>query len=144
MESTNSEVGVGDQYNLKWNNHLANFVQTFIEHQHAETLVDVTLSCEGQYIKTHKLILSACSDYFHSIFQVSTYVLSQKKNYLTPLLMQVHTTFPHPIIFLNGVRFSDLKYILHFMYHGEVKVLDKDLPHVLSLGEALQIKGLIL
>lgn len=30
------------------------------------------------------------------------------------------------------------------MYHGEVKVLDKDLPHVLSLGEALQIKGLIL
>lgn len=123
MESSNSEVGVGDQYNLKWNNHLANFVQTFIEHQHAETLVDVTLSCEGQYIKTHKLILSACSDYFHSIFQV-------------------HTTLPHPIIFLNGVRFSDLKYILHFMYHGEVKVLDKDLPHVLSLGEALQIKGL--
>lgn len=61
----------GDQYNLKWNNHLANFVQTFVEHQHGETLVDVTLSCEGQYIKTHKLILSACSDYFHSIFQVN-------------------------------------------------------------------------
>lgn len=27
------------------------------------------------------------------------------------------------------------------MYHGEVKVVDKDLPSVLALGETLQIKG---
>lgn len=67
MEIPNS----GEQYNLKWNNHLANFIQTFIEHQNGESLVDVTLSCDGQYIKAHKLILSACSDYFHSIFQVN-------------------------------------------------------------------------
>lgn len=118
MEIPNS----GEQYNLKWNNHLANFIQTFIEHQNGESLVDVTLSCEGQYIKAHKLILSACSDYFHSIFKIHN--------------------VPHPFIFLNGVRFVDLKCILHFMYHGEVKVIDKDLPTVLALGETLQIKGL--
>ncbi|XP_066152588.1 protein bric-a-brac 1-like [Euwallacea fornicatus] len=123
MDALSADSGAGDQYNLKWNNHLTNFVQTFIQHQLGETLVDVTLSCEGQYIKTHKLILSACSDYFHSIFQV-------------------HSTLQHPIIFLNHVRFTDLKSILHFMYHGEVKVLDKDLPQVLQLGETLQIKGL--
>ncbi|XP_076256478.1 uncharacterized protein LOC143193924 [Rhynchophorus ferrugineus] len=119
MEIPNS----GEQFNLKWNNHLANFIQTFIEHQNGESLVDVTLSCDGQYIKAHKLILSACSDYFHSIFQV-------------------HNNVSHPFILLNGVRFTDLKYILHFMYHGEVKVVDTDLPSVLALGETLQIKGL--
>ncbi|KAL1505614.1 hypothetical protein ABEB36_005138 [Hypothenemus hampei] len=115
--------GSGEQYNLKWNNHLANFVQTFIEHQLEEALVDVTLSCEGQFIKTHKLILSACSEYFHNLFQL-------------------HGNNQYPIIVLNGVRFNDLNYILHFIYHGEVKVLDKDLANVLALGETLQIKGL--
>ncbi|XP_060531134.1 broad-complex core protein isoforms 1/2/3/4/5-like [Cylas formicarius] len=113
----------GDQFNLKWNNHMANFIQIFIEHQNQESLVDVTLSCEGQYIKAHKLILAACSDYFQSVFQI-------------------HSNVTQPFILLNGIRFRDLKYILHFMYHGEVKVLDKDLPNVLALGQSLQIKGL--
>ena len=36
-----------------------------------EDFVDVTLSCEGKTIKAHKVILSACSDYFRDVFRVS-------------------------------------------------------------------------
>lgn len=60
----------GEQYNLKWNLHLPNFIQTFNEHLREEALVDVSLFCEGLYIRAHKLILSACSEYFQNIFQV--------------------------------------------------------------------------
>ena len=35
----------------------------------SESLVDVTLSCEGQSLKAHKLVLSACSPYFKALFQ---------------------------------------------------------------------------
>lgn len=51
-------------YNLKWTNHTSNIVQMITEHLHKESLVDVTLSCEGQFIKAHKIVLSACSPYF--------------------------------------------------------------------------------
>ncbi|XP_050308141.1 modifier of mdg4-like [Anthonomus grandis grandis] len=112
-----------DHYKLKWNNHAANFLQILTEHQQGEYLVDVTLSCGGQYIKAHKLILAACSDYFNTIFQI-------------------HANIQHPIIFLNGVQFTDLKYILEFMYSGEVRVLDKHFSDVLALGKTLQVKGL--
>lgn len=44
-------------------------MQVFLEQLSSESLVDVTLSCQGQFIKAHKMVLSACSPYF----QVSLY-----------------------------------------------------------------------
>ena len=38
--------------------------------QISEELVDVTLSCSGGSIRAHKIILSACSQYFKHIFKV--------------------------------------------------------------------------
>ncbi|KAH1027854.1 protein bric-a-brac 2 [Dendroctonus ponderosae] len=114
---------IGEQYNLKWNLHVPNFIHTFNEHFDNEALVDVSLFCEGRLIRAHKLILSACSEYFQKLFQV-------------------HKEVPHPVIFLNTGRFTVLRQIVHFMYHGEVRVADKDLPDVLALGESLRVKGL--
>lgn len=37
----------------------------FAAHLTYESLVDVTLSCEGNLIKAHKIMLSACSPYFN-------------------------------------------------------------------------------
>ncbi|KAF0291212.1 Protein tramtrack, beta isoform [Amphibalanus amphitrite] len=58
-----------EQFSLKWNNHTRHLVGVFESLLQAESLVDVTLSCEGQSLKAHKLVLSACSPYFKTLFQ---------------------------------------------------------------------------
>lgn len=60
-----SPTDAPQQYNLKWTNHTNNILQVFAEHLMYESLVDVTLSCEGHFIKAHKMMLSACSPYFN-------------------------------------------------------------------------------
>lgn len=49
---------------------------------------------------------------------------------------------PNPMIYLRGVRLSDLESVLDFMYHGEVNVAQSDLNSFLAVAEDLQIKGL--
>jgi hypothetical protein len=51
-------------FSLRWNNHPANLVSTFSGLYSSETLVDVTLAAEGKHIQAHKMLLSACSEYF--------------------------------------------------------------------------------
>lgn len=51
------------QYCLKWNNHNSTLLSVFDHLLEEESLVDCTLYAEGQYLKAHKIILSACSPY---------------------------------------------------------------------------------
>ncbi|CAG7818345.1 unnamed protein product [Allacma fusca] len=111
------------QFNLRWNNHTNNLIQVFVDQFEREQLVDVTLSCQGKFIKAHKLVLGACSPYFQEIFDR-------------------HGTTPHPVIIMNGLKFEDIKSIVEFMYKGEVKVCESDLEGLLATAESLQIKGL--
>ncbi|KAK3921673.1 Protein bric-a-brac 2 [Frankliniella fusca] len=110
------------QFNLRWNNHSFNIVQVFLEQLSTESLVDVTLSCQGQFIKAHKMVLSACSSYFQDLFNL-------------------HEA-QHPVIILNGIKFHDLKMVVEFMYKGEARVLESELNGILAVAEALQVKGL--
>ncbi|XP_068907841.1 protein jim lovell-like isoform X3 [Tenebrio molitor] len=114
--------GASELYNLRWNSYFSNLINVFTDHQNQESLVDVTLSCEGQFVKAHRLILSACSVYFQKVFET-------------------HTT-SQMLILLNDVKFKDLQLVIQFMYKGEVKVADSDMPQFLSLGKMLQVKGL--
>ena len=43
---------------------------------------------------------------------------------------------------MNGVEFTNLIYVLNFMYHGEVNVAQEELNSFLSVAEDLQVKGL--
>ncbi|XP_034250048.1 longitudinals lacking protein, isoforms A/B/D/L-like isoform X2 [Thrips palmi] len=110
------------QFNLRWNNHSYNIIQVFLEQLTNESLVDVTLSCQGQFIKVHKMVLSACSPYFQDLFSIH----------------QVQ----HPVVILNGIKFHDLKMVVDFMYRGETRVLESELNDILAVAETLQIKGL--
>ncbi|XP_067000729.2 uncharacterized protein [Anabrus simplex] len=112
----------GQQFNLRWNNHTNNILQVFLEQLTSENLVDVTLSCQGQFLKAHKMILSACSPYFQELFR------------------QHHVQ--HPVVILNGMKYSDIKLVVEFMYRGEIKVLETELDGLLVTAEALQVKGL--
>lgn len=40
------------------------------------------------------------------------------------------------------VEFNDLKALVDFMYHGEVNVLQEQLPRLLNVAEKLKINGL--
>jgi BTB/POZ domain len=67
---------------LKWNNHTNNLMDIIREQYSKQSLVDVTLSCQGKRFRAHRMILSACSPYFQVrlLFLYSseqhTYVLS--------------------------------------------------------------------
>ncbi|KAK5643065.1 hypothetical protein RI129_006910 [Pyrocoelia pectoralis] len=116
------EHAEGQQYNLKWTNHTNNILEMFSQQLLNGMLVDVTLFCEGQYIRAHKMVLSACSPYFQDLFRFHT--------------------VDHPVIIMNGARFIAVKQMVDFMYQGEIKVSDADLDHLLTIAENLQIKGL--
>lgn len=87
-----------------------------------ESFVDVTLACEGQSIKAHKLVLSACSVYFKELF--------------------VANPCKHPIVILKDMRLEDLRAIINFMYCGEVNVSQNQLGALLKTAEVLKVKGL--
>nr|CAH7757216.1 unnamed protein product [Callosobruchus chinensis] len=146
------------RYCLRWNNHMSNILQMISQHHMKEKFVDVVLVCEDHYIKVHRLILSACSEFFgRSIVvigrpaivrtvQMEEAVLNEiERNPETStrkIAHELNITHVTPYIVLTGVKFEHLKYIIDFMYSGEIKVLDKDIEDILTLGEKLKVKGL--
>jgi Cys2His2 zinc finger developmental/cell cycle regulator len=89
---------------------------------HDESFVDVTLAVEGQLLRAHKMVLSACSPYFQALF--------------------VNHPDKHPIVILKDVPYSDMRSLLDFMYRGEVSVDQDRLTAFLRVAESLRIKGL--
>jgi len=88
----------------------------------SEHFVDVTLACDGLSVRAHKMVLSACSPFFQSLF--------------------IQNPCKHPIVILKDIRFVDLKALVQFMYRGEVNVSQDQLPTLLKAAETLKIKGL--
>ncbi|XP_075226105.1 uncharacterized protein LOC142327116 isoform X2 [Lycorma delicatula] len=111
-----------EQFCLRWNNHQSTLVSVFDGLFESGTLVDCTLAADGQYLKAHKVVLSACSPYLEAI-------LSQHYN-------------QHPIVILKDVKFEELKAMLEYMYRGEVNVTQEQLGRFLKAAETLKIKGL--
>ncbi|XP_019759951.1 protein tramtrack, alpha isoform isoform X2 [Dendroctonus ponderosae] len=107
---------------LRWNNHQSNLLSVFDQLLHDESFVDVTLAVEGQLLRAHKMVLSACSPYFQGLF--------------------MNHPDKHPIVILKDVPYSDMKCLLDFMYRGEVSVDQDRLTHFLRVAESLRIKGL--
>ena len=58
--------GGGDQqqFCLRWNDFQTNMVSSFKHLRDEKSFTDVTLACDGQTCKAHKMVLSACSPYF--------------------------------------------------------------------------------
>ncbi|XP_039284597.1 longitudinals lacking protein, isoforms A/B/D/L isoform X2 [Nilaparvata lugens] len=107
---------------LRWNNHQSTLISVFDTLLESGTLVDCTLAADGQQLKAHKVVLSACSPYLEAL-------LSQHYD-------------KHPIIILRDVKFPELKAMLDYMYRGEVNITQEQLGTFLKAAESLQIKGL--
>lgn len=70
----------------------------------------------------HKVVLSACSNFFESIF--------------------VNTNHQNPVVVLQDVERVQLENLLTYMYRGEVRIPQPDLPMFIKVAESLQVKGL--
>lgn len=105
---------------FRWDNHASNICYNFQQMFFTNTLVDVTLVCEGKTLKAHKLILSACSSLFKSIL----------------------TTHPsdHPTIILFGVAFTELKALVDFMYHGVTGIDEENVAALIKCAENLKVR----
>ena len=109
---------------LKWNDFHTSLTSSFAEIRQENDLLDVTLICEGQAVQAHKLVLSASSGAFKSLFKLNLKSDGQ------------------PVIFLWDIKAQDLNLLLNFMYQGEVNVAQENLNSFLALAERLQVRGL--
>ncbi|XP_066977142.1 uncharacterized protein [Macrobrachium rosenbergii] len=110
------------QFCLRWNNYQTNLTQVFDQLFQSESFVDVTLACEGHSVKAHRMVLSACSPYFQELLS--------------------DAPCSHPVIILQGVKWTELKAVVEFMYKGEINISQDDLGSLLRVAEYLKIRGL--
>jgi len=115
-------MGSNEKFCLRWNDFESNISVAFRDIREDKEFFDCTLSCGSRQIQAHKLILSACSPFFRSVFKQNPH--------------------QHPLLYLKGVEFVNLQSVLSFMYHGEVNVAQEELNSFLSVAEDLEVKGL--
>ncbi|XP_034254253.1 protein bric-a-brac 1-like [Thrips palmi] len=115
-------LGSPQQFCLRWNNYQSNLTHVFDQLLQNESFVDVTLACEGHSVKAHKMVLSACSPYFQTLF--------------------FENPCKHPIVILKDIRWPELKAVVEFMYKGEINVSQEQIGPLLQVAESLKIRGL--
>jgi len=111
-----------EKFCLRWNDFESNISFAFRELRDDKDFFDVTLACDDEQIQAHKVILSACSPFFRNILRRNPH--------------------QHPLLYLKGVKYTDLQSVLNFMYHGEVNVAQEELNSFLAVAEDLRVKGL--
>lgn len=112
-----------EKFCLRWNDFEKNISTAFRELRDDKDFFDVTLACDDRdQLPAHKVILSACSPFFRQILRRNPH--------------------QHPLLYLKGVKYTDLQSVLNFMYHGEVNVAQDELNSFLAVAEDLRVKGL--
>lgn len=118
-----TNMGTFQKFCLRWNNHTTNLLGTLGHILTSEQHSDVTLCCQGEVWRLHKLVLCASSSHFEKLLGA---------------LPPGHS----PIVVLDGPHPQDVASLIHFIYHGEVNVDQENLASLLRTAESLKIKGL--
>ena len=114
---------------------------SFAELRDESDLLDATVVCEGQTVRAHKLVLSACSGVFRQLFRSSSSALAgggggggagghghmmnggntggagAGNGSMMGGILNDHS---HPVILLWDVKADDLRLLFNFMYEGQV------------------------
>ena len=115
---------MSEKFSLKWNDFQSNVSDSFSLLRNEDYLQDVTIvTDDNEQTGAHKLVLSACSEYFKSIF---------KKN-----------KHSHPILCLEGVSSKDVRHLMDYIYNGEVQIFQEDLDKFLNVAQRLKLEGLL-
>ena len=121
-----SEIRMGEKFFLQWNDFQATLSQSFRQLRQEKDFFDVTLVSNDEIqlpAHKHKLVLSACSGFFKSIFKTNAH--------------------SHPLLYLSGVTSSNLNFILDYIYQGEVQLYQEQLDSFLDTAQKLRIAGLL-
>ena len=115
---------MSEKFYLKWNDFHSNVSNSFSLLRNEDYLHDVTIVTDDhEQIAAHKLVLSACSEYFRNIF---------KKN-----------KHSHPLLCLDGVSSKDVRNMMDYVYNGELQIFQEDLDGFLNVAQRLKIEGLM-
>lgn len=116
---------------LKWTDFHSSIVTALESLKCSEDLVDVTLTCEGQNMKAHRVILSACSPYFRGVFKVRfthkfskfcTYLGAARNNAIfdimtgQPIFLWLETLCENRMFFYRQCKKCVYHYYLHFIF----------------------------
>ena len=112
---------MGEKLCLKWNDFEEYLISSFGELRSDNDFTDVTLACEDQSVKAHKVILSACSPFFKKLLKTHSH--------------------PQPLIYMRGVKAYELVAMMDFIYEGEANIFQDQLERFLALAEELELKG---
>ena len=104
-----------DKFCLRWNDFEVNISNAFHELKEEKDFTDVTLACADNQVEAHKVILAASSHFFKRIL---------KKN-----------PHSHPLIYLKGIKASDVEAVLNYIYHGEVNLEEANLKTFLEVAK---------
>ena len=115
---------MSDKFCLKWNDFQSNVIKSFRNLRNENEFYDVTLVSDDKVqLAAHKVVLSACSEYFKSI-------LNQNKH-------------SHPMLCLQGLSSQEMNHVLDYIYNGEVEVCQDNLDRFLQVANRFQLEGLI-
>ena len=126
VENT-SNMDTSDKFCLRWDSR----GDTFAKVKDFSQFFDCTLTTDDDEaysvnLRAHKVILSACSEFFGNI-----------------LTKESMCANPNPLIYMRGISTQDMRNVLHFIYNGEVNLSRNEVDHFLEVAEILKIKGLM-
>ena len=112
------------KFNLKWKEFQLNVTKSFRDLRKENNFYDVTLVSDDQkQVSAHKVVLSACSEYFSNILKQNPH--------------------SHPLLCLDGVSSTDLNNMLDYVYLGEVQIYQDDLDRFLEVAQKFKLEGLL-
>ena len=107
---------MSEKFCLKWNDFNSNASRAFGRLRDEDFLQDVTIvGDDNSQVAAHKLVLSACSEYFKNIFK--------------------NNSHSHPLLCLEGVTSKEIKNILDYIYNGEVNIYQEELDRFLTVAQ---------
>ena len=115
-----------ENYKLDWNLHTEYLKSTFSDLLSNAYLSDVTLVTDDKkHFQAHKIILSACSQFFQNI------------------LVPYSVDFSHkPVVFLKGIKEQELTAILQFMYNGQAFFSEERTTQFLEAATTLEVTSI--
>merc|ERR1719427_1437432 len=109
------------KYDLKWKTFDDNLVEVFKNLGEEGHFADVTLVSDDQVqTPAHKVVLSACSPVLKTLL--------------------VNNPHSHPLLYLRGIKQTELQAIIKFMYFGETQIFENRITEFVSVAKDLEVK----